>query len=100
MTNHLKSLLTLLASFIIGFLLIWSAGAHAGDTWTIRPRFPDFIPNDGIMEKGSFFNPYEIRDQRGQVRGIIRPRYPDLIPNDGSLDSGGWTNPYELKWEN
>ncbi len=65
----------------------------------ITPQYHDITPNDGLMDNGSYSNPYVIK--RGyETIGIIKPRYHDIAPNDGLMDSGTIYNPYEVELEN
>lgn len=93
-----KVFLTILAlSFILGISV---CSIQAENEYTIQPMYPDVVPGDGIMDRGSFFNPYVVKDPSGQQRAIIQPRYPDLNPNDGFMDPGTWSNPYVIKPQN
>lgn len=88
---------TLILAIVLVLFLVGSVLAE--DRWTVEPRYPDIFPNDGIMDQGTWINPYELRDQSGRTRGTIQPRYPDVFPNDGVFDAGSYANPYELEWD-
>ena len=83
----------------IGLILFLAIPASAMDRWTIQPRYPDIYPNNGIMDAGSYINPYEVRDPAGQALGTMRSRYPDVEPNNGIMDRGTWQNPYDVEWD-
>ena len=36
---------------------------YENQKWIIRPQYPDLIPNDGFMDKGSWSNPYILQRQ-------------------------------------
>jgi hypothetical protein len=61
---------------------------------TIRPLIPDMVPNDGIVDGGTYGNPYVVQDQQGTVQYEIRPQLPDIVPNDSLLDAGSFSNPW------
>jgi hypothetical protein len=66
--------------------------ALAGDRFEIRPRIFDLNPRDGLLDPGSFANPYELHGPRGRL-GEIRPRVFDLNLRDGFMDPRSFTNP-------
>ena len=68
------------------------------ERYEIKSRTPDFYPNDGFLEAGSYANPYIIIDESGQQVGTIRTRTPDFAPNDGFLEAGSYSNPYIFEW--
>ena len=86
---------TLRAWILVLSVLVAPALAVAGDL-TIRPRFPDLFPGDGLFEPGSPSTPYELRRPHGNRLGTITPRYPNLFPDSGLFRPGTLSNPYEL----
>jgi hypothetical protein len=85
---------------LILIALLLSVGlAYGQDKWTVEPMYPDLVPNDGFLDKGTWQNPYVIRDFLGNTKGTIKPLYPDLHPNDGFLDSGTVFNPWVIEPE-
>lgn len=73
---------------------IVGAGLLLSQFLTIRPQFPDVVPNDGIGDQGTFGNPYIIQDQLGRPVGKLQPKFPDVVPHDGIGDPGSYGNPY------
>jgi hypothetical protein len=67
-------------------------------TTIIVPQYHDITPNDGLMDAGSYSNPYVVK-QNGNTIGTVRPRFHDITPNDGLMDAGSFSNPYELELE-
>jgi len=65
----------------------------------ITPQYHDINPNDGLMDAGSYSNPYVIKNGYETI-GKIKPRYHDITPNDGLMDGGTIYNPYEVELEN
>jgi len=86
--------------FVVLAVVLFTGIALAGEQWEIRPKYPDVNPNDGIMDPGSYFNPYIIiPDNPYEPREEIRPKYPDVNPNDGIMDPGSYFNPYIIEEE-
>jgi len=69
----------------------------AAQAQTITPKYYDITPNDGMMDAGSYANPYVVKDDMGQVTATVKPRYFDITPNDGLMDEGTYANPYEVE---
>jgi hypothetical protein len=66
--------------------------AASGDTWVIRPTYPDL--SRPIGEAGSFTNPYKATERYdGSIE--IKPTYPDLRQPLGT--PGSFTNPYIIQ---
>ena len=49
--------------FVVLAVVLFTGIALAGEQWEIRPKYPDVNPNDGIMDPGSYFNPYIIEEE-------------------------------------
>ena len=68
------------------------------ETITVQPKYPDLVPNDGLMDAGTWANPMTVQsDRRGAPSYEVGPKYPDLVPNDGLMDAGTWANPNQIK---
>lgn len=64
--------------------------------YTIQPQVPDIVPGDGILDSGSWANPFILKGADGS-RYEIKPEVYDLFPNDGILDGGSFSNPWTIK---
>lgn len=64
--------------------------------YTLQPQIPDLVPNDGIMDGGSYVNPYILEGSDGS-RYEVMPQLPDIFPHDGMLDAGSFSNPWVIE---
>ena len=85
--------------FIIILVLFMLVPSLAVAEWTIRPKYFDLVPDDNFFDEGSYFNPYVIEDENGEVKGTIKPKYLDFDDDDGFFDAGSYFNPYVIEWE-
>lgn len=86
-------------------LLLWSlavlaltAGSALGSDgeYTLESEWPDYNPNDGFNDPGSWSNPWILREH-GQSRYEIFTDWPDFTPGDGFMEAGTSLNPYRLR---
>ena len=83
----------------LAVLAMVSASSAFAEEWTITPKYFDVTPNDGIMDRGTWSNPYVLQPPPGSsFRPLtIRPRYFDVTPNDGIMDPGTSSNPWVIE---
>lgn len=78
--------------FLVSICYLPAAFAE-NEGYTVKPKFWDSKPGDGIMDTGSSLNPMVVKDKNGKELYQIRPRYWTPDPSK----AGGSLNPYEIK---